>query len=420
MVSATWESDPRSEARKEEDVLTIQEPAPRESLKRSFKPEATKDSGWVSPEEFFRTIRYVTLKMTNGCNLKCSYCNVEADLPTTPRLSMERFKRIAHLLIENTTSPFVMLEFHGGEPLLLSDEWYAEAVGYAAALAKRHGKFIGHPMQTNGTRLTPERLDALLKLNILIGISFDGPPHINDRHRMAGKRVEQTLKLLIERRVDFGLILVLSQSNCFDMSEVMEYFRELGLPGFRVNFMQPQGLGLEHDLLTGSEMFAGMRSIFDHMAETDCSVLEADMQMAVNRFVSGRNPEPQLSCWEHQCQAGRTYVAINCDGDVYSCGTDMFHHRLGHMDEGFSRAHVSQTLCALHHKDPWYIRCFNCEAKKICNQSCPTSDRNNIKYRDAECEYTRLLYSYFVENGSAARKLYETFEKKIPGANFMR
>jgi uncharacterized protein len=400
-------------------AITAELQSPGSAL-RALRPEARKDTGWVSPEQFFRTIRYVTLKTTNGCNLKCSYCNVEADLPSTPRLSMERFKRIADLLIVNSTAPLVMLEFHGGEPLLLSDEWYQEAVGYAASLGRRYGKTVEHPMQTNGTRLTPERLDFLRKLGILVGISFDGPPHINDRHRMAGKRVEKALQLMLERKVDFGLILVLSHSNYADMHEVMEYFRGLGLPGFRVNFMQPQGLGLEHDLLTGREMFTGMKAIFDHMVATDCAVMEADVQMAVNRFISGRYSEPQLSCWEHQCQAGRTYVAINVEGDVHSCGTDMFHHRLGHIDEGFSQEHVSQTLCSLHRKDPWYVKCFGCAARRICNQSCPTSDRNNIRYRDAECEYTRLLYSYFAENAAAVRKVYDTIGRKNPGARFMR
>lgn len=400
--------------------MTALDLLPLQDFRRAARPEARKDAGWVSPEEFFRTIRYVTLKVTNGCNLKCSYCNVEADLPNTPRLSIERYRRIADLLIENSKEPLLNLEFHGGEPLLLSDEWFEEAVGYAAALAKKHGKIVEHPMQTNGTRLTEARLDLLLKLGIRIGISCDGPPEINDRHRMAGKRVEQALKLLIERRVRVGVILVLSQSNCCEMWQVMEYFRGLGLPAFRVNFMQPQGLGLDHDLLTGREMFAGMKAVFDHMAETNCSVVEADMQMAVNRFVSGRYPRPQLSCWEHQCQAGRVYVAINVEGDVYSCGTDMFHHRLGHIDEGFAREHVGQTLCTLHHKDPWYIRCFNCAAKRICNQSCPTSDFNNINYRDAECEYTRLLYSYFVENADVVRRVYETIGKLHPEANDMR
>jgi uncharacterized protein len=391
-----------------------------ENFRPAVRPEAQKDSSWVSPAEFFRTIRYVTLKVTNGCNLKCSYCNVEADLPSTPRLSIERYKQIADLLIENSREKLVALEFHGGEPLLLDDEWFKEAVAYAAALGKKHGKIIGHPMQTNGTRLTEERLDLLLKLGIDIGISCDGPPEINDRHRMAGKRVEKALKLMIERRVPFGLILVLSQSNCSEMREVMEYFGGLGLPGFRVNFMQPQGLGLDHDLLTGQEMFAGMKAVFDHMAETNCSVMEAGIQLAVNRFVAGRDPQPRLSCWEHQCQAGRVYVAINVEGDVYSCGTDMFHHRLGHIDEGFSREHVGQTLCTLHHKDPWYVRCFSCAAKRICNQSCPTSNFNNIQYRDAECEYTRLLYSYFAENSDTVRRVYETIGKWGPEANLMR
>ena len=401
--------------------MTIALESPRlENFRQALRPEARKDTGWVSPEEFFRTIRYVTLKVTNGCNLKCSYCNVEADLPSTPRMSIERYKRIAELLIENSKESSLALEFHGGEPLLLDDEWFKEAVGYAAALGKKHGKVVEHPMQTNGTRLTEDRLDLLLKLGIRVGISCDGTPEINDRHRMAGKRVEQALKLLIKRRIQFGLILVLSQSNCRDMREVMEYFGALGVPGFRVNFMQPQGLGMDHSLLTGPEMFSGMKAVFEHMSETNCSVMEADMQMAVNRFVSGRYPKPQLSCWEHQCQAGRVYVAINIEGDVYSCGTDMFHHRLGHIDEGFSREHVGQTLCTLHHKDPWYIRCFNCAAKRICNQSCPTSNFNNNQYRDAECEYTRLLYSYFAENSDTVRRVYETIGKWGPEANLMR
>jgi uncharacterized protein len=400
--------------------IALEPPPSVDSFRRLARPEARKEAGWVSPPEFFRTIRYVTLKVTNGCNLKCSYCNVEADLPSTPRLSIERYKQIARLLIENSTSPLVALEFHGGEPLLLDDEWFKEAVSYAAALGKKHGKMVQHPMQTNGTRLTKERLELLLELGIQLGISCDGSPEINDRHRMAGKRVEKALQLLVERRAPFGLILVLSQSNCRDMYEVMEWFRAIGVPGFRVNFMQPQGLGLDHDLLTGQEMFTGMRAVFDHMAETDCSVMEAGIQLAVNRFVAGRDPRPRLSCWEHQCQAGRVYVAINVEGAVYSCGTDMFHHRLGHIDEGFSREHVGQTLCTLHHKDPWYIRCFSCAAKRICNQSCPTSNFNNIQYREADCEYTRLLYSYFAENAATVRRVYDTIGRWGPEANLMR
>src|SRR5438045_2247336 len=73
-----------------------------------------KAEGLRSPESFFRDIAYVTLKVTNGCNLKCSYCNVEADHPSTPKMSIETFKRVADLLVENSPYPQVGLEFHGG------------------------------------------------------------------------------------------------------------------------------------------------------------------------------------------------------------------------------------------------------------------------------------------------------------------
>ena len=380
----------------------------------ALRPESIKDIGWVSPEQFFRTIRYVTLKVTNGCNLKCSYCNVDADLPSTPRLSMERYKRVARLLIENSMAPSLSLEFHGGEPLLLSDEWYEEAVNFAAELGRQHGKTLEHPMQTNGTRLTEERLNHLVKLGIKIGISCDGTPHINDRHRMAGNRVDKTLRMMVERNIHCGIILVLSHSNWNEMTEVMNYFQSLGVSGFRVNFMQPQGLGMDHDLLTGEQMFTGIKSVFEHMAATDCAVFEATTQMLLNRFVLGRYAQPHLSCWEHECQAGRIYVAMNLNGDVFSCGTDMMSHRLGHVDEGFSKAHVNQTLCQLHKKDAWYVRCFTCPAKKVCSMSCPTSDHNNINYREAECEYTRRIFQYFQENEAEVQRVHRIIGEKRP------
>ena len=80
----------------------------------------------VTPESFFSAINHVTLKVTNGCNLKCSYCNVEVEPVSAPRMPMLVFKRAADLLIQNSRYSHVGLEFHGGEPLLLEDEWFGK------------------------------------------------------------------------------------------------------------------------------------------------------------------------------------------------------------------------------------------------------------------------------------------------------
>jgi len=347
----------------------------------------------ISPEQFFRDINYVTLKLTNGCNLKCSYCNVEADHPSTPKMSIDVFKRVCDVYIPSSTSKYLGLEFHGGEPLLLPDEWFKEAVGYAGMLARRHGKVMQHPMQTNGTLLSVEREKLLRGLGIDIGFSFDGTPEINDRLRMAGTTVEKTIRRVAASGQRLGLILVLGRHNCNDMFEVMEYFRRSGIDDFRVNFLQPQGWGMQQDVLSADEMFTGMKTIFEHMHDTECSVFEAETEMAVNRMIEGRDKKPGLSCWELECQAGRSYCAVNDKGGVHACGTDMSQHRLGDVFDGFDAGHVKQTLAKLHKKDAWYVRCFDCEAKRICHYSCPTSDFNTPTYRDEACSFTRKIYA---------------------------
>lgn len=382
-------------------------------------PEGTPQVNRVTAEEFFKNIKYVTLKVTNGCNLQCTYCNVEADRPSTPRMSLDVFRRIVDVYVPNSRVPFVGLEFHGGEPLLLPDEWYREAVGYAAEIGQRHGKTVRHPLQTNGTMLTEQRLDALLEMGIQIGFSLDGPPHINDRYRASGNAVQRAIERMRSRDLGFGVILVLSRANCNDMHEVMEYFRDIGVRDYRVNFLQPQGRGVNHDLLTGEEMFCGMRSIFEHMLSTDCSVIEADVQLAVNRFCTGRSSTPPLSCWEHECQAGRNYVAIDYRGYVYACGTDMSNHQLGNIFTGFEPAGVRSTLGSLHRKDPWYVRCFGCNARQICNQSCATSNYNDPTFREAECLYTRLLYSYFTDRSEDVWRLHHALRSRRPQFNTM-
>jgi len=390
-------------------LATFKTGQPQVIVKNNELPE------WITPAQFFSSINYVTLKVTNGCNLKCSYCNVEADHPSTPRLSMEMFKHIADLYIPNTKSPYGGLEFHGGEPLLLSDEWYTEAVGYAQALAKKHKKHIEHPMQTNGTLLDEKRQKHLLDLGIHIGFSFDGTPEINDIYRMAGSKVEATIKRMIKDDKDFGMILVLSRSNHNKMTEIMNYFQKLGIRSYRINPVQPQGWGLDSSLLTAEELTTGMIAVFNHMADTDCSVIEAETMQAVHRMVEGRLDKPPLSCWELECQAGRSYCAVSVKGEVYACGTDMSKHRLGNIYENFNLENISSVRKKLHQKDAWYVRCFGCEAKRICHFSCPTSDFNDIRYRDIACAHTKSIYSYMAENFDKVEKIQRAIKKRIKG-----
>jgi uncharacterized protein len=375
-------------------------------------------------QEFFQRIGYVTLKVTNGCNLHCAYCNVEALTPKTPRMSLERFKQVADLLLANSRLPQLLgLEFHGGEPLLLPDEWFEEAVAYAQAMARQHRKDVEFPLVTNGTLLTEERLLRLHRLGIVFCLSMDGPPTVNDLLRGGGLAVERAVRLFQKHRVPFGVLTVLSRANCRRMGEVMDYFADIGIDNFRANFLQPQGRGTdESQLLTGEEMFEGMRQVLDHMDRTQVKVSEGEMLRVIDQFLRGRDTKPSLSCWGFQCQAGRSYVAVDHRGTIHACGTDLSNHPLGNLDGDLDDAHYQATLNRLHDKGDWVIRCFDCDARQVCRHSCSTSDYNSDTYKEFECRYTKLLYAHLCAHPDQPRRIDRALRARHrppPGSDFV-
>lgn len=360
-------------------------------------------------ERFFENVNNITLKLTPGCNLKCSYCNVEAAGPKTPKMEIGRFKQIADLVIKNTKSPFVGLEFHGGEPLLLPDDWFAEAVTYARRLGREHKKLVNMPMVTNGTMLTEKRLATMLDLGIRVCVSCDGPPEINDELRGGGQRVANALNLLQRRQVGKGVITVMSPANWNRMPEVMDWFSDIGVDDFMINFLQPQGRGVDEDLLNGEQMFVGMRDAFEHMYRTRMSVHEAEVTSRVDRFSRGRDFPPPLACHEFQCQAGRSYIAIDTFGTVHPCGSDVMNHRIGHLDRPYSDRQREASLDRLHDKEGWEMRCFGCNANQICNHSCPTSDKSSMAFKEADCEATKRLWEFFCRNVERVREVHQLY-----------
>jgi uncharacterized protein len=356
--------------------------------------------------DFFQRIGSITLKLTSGCNLHCAYCNVEALTPRTPRMSLERFKQIAELLLVNSRQPFLSLEFHGGEPLLLPDEWFEEAIAYARSLARPYRRDVQFPLMTNATLLTEERLLRLDRLGIGFALSMDGPPGINDLLRGGGLAVERAVRLLRKHRIPFGVTTVLSRANCRRMTEVMDYFADVGIDNFRVNPLQPQGRGNDDSqLLTGEEMFDSMVQVLDHMDRTRVAVEEVDTLLMVDRFLRGRDARPRLSCWEFQCQAGRSYCAIDHQGTIHACGSDVTNHVLGHLDGDIDDAHYEAVLRRLHDKGDWVIRCFDCSARRICHHSCPTSDYNSAAFRENDCRHTKLLYAHLCAHPDKAYRV---------------
>jgi uncharacterized protein len=153
------------------------------------------------------------LKVHSRCDLACDYCYMyrshdqswRAQPRTmTPATLARTAERIAeHLSAHGVTEAGAVL--HGGEPLLIGDESLARTVRTLRA-AVGDGVRLHLSLQTNGLRLTEQRLDLLGELEVTVGVSTDGGRVAHDRHRRGADgrgshaRVEAALRRLGSER----------------------------------------------------------------------------------------------------------------------------------------------------------------------------------------------------------------------------
>jgi MoaA/NifB/PqqE/SkfB family radical SAM enzyme len=124
-------------------------------------------------------------EFTRRCNLRCRMCQNITFLKTVPsqdqakgELTAEEWKNIIDQI-----SPFSLITFTGGEPLVRTD--FFEVLGYASKNTRTHylsnGTKFDESVARNSVELAP-RVIGGKGLNFL-GISLDGPKEVHDRIR---------------------------------------------------------------------------------------------------------------------------------------------------------------------------------------------------------------------------------------------
>jgi len=166
------------------------DPAPAETVHpdwphRSLDVAALRAEGW-RPTPF----REFVLKVHQRCNLACDYCYVyeHADQTWRSRATVmpgHVVEAAARRIGEHAAAhrlDRVRLVLHGGEPLLAGPERLRSMVATLRA-GLPDGCTASFGVQTNGTLLDEAMLDVLREQSVSVGVSLDGPPAANDRHR---------------------------------------------------------------------------------------------------------------------------------------------------------------------------------------------------------------------------------------------
>lgn len=197
------------------------------------------------------SLRQVIIKLSQTCNIDCSYCYVyhmgdESWRKRPKQISItvidELVKKIhKHCNLYNLE--YFHVELHGGEPLLVGKKkinYLLESIKFLKI--NTHFTFS---IQTNGLLLDSEWVILFQKYSVNIGISIDGPVIYTDQYRKFKSGLGTLEKLLhiidkIKREIPSfkpGVLCVLNKNS--NVPKLIDWFFEKGFHSF--DFLLPSG-----------------------------------------------------------------------------------------------------------------------------------------------------------------------------------
>ena len=123
--------------------------------------------------------------LTEQCNLRCTYCCYSGEYKNNRShgihsMTQNDIDLILDFIQQETTQRPIRIAFYGGEPLL-----HFSLIEYAVKRGReRWQSEVAFSISTNGTLLTPEKVDWLVANNVELAISIDGTETFHNHNRV--------------------------------------------------------------------------------------------------------------------------------------------------------------------------------------------------------------------------------------------
>ncbi|MHA1754351.1 MAG: radical SAM protein [Candidatus Odinarchaeia archaeon] len=389
----------------------------------------------------------IVWNVTRKCNLKCKHCYENAGRADPDELTTEEALKVIDKLAD---AGVVILAFSGGEPTIRKD--ILKLIHHA------HSRGMYVACATNA--LTFSNRDIVKKFKRagleFAQISLDGlDPKTHDEFRGVKGAFEKTVQG-IKNCVAEGLFVEVATTathyNYKEIPELIKFVDKLGADWFMVYNFVPTGRGVDiiNQDLTPEEREELLQTLWDALNDPQIKVnclstapqfariAQEDVQRKMGVSMSGVNGQCEevvvpthfynpsfsgklknLASFIGGCGAGRFYMAIEPNGDLYPCV--FFPHekavKVGNIKrDDFTELWVkSRVLLESRNKDILKDNCGSCEFRYTCG-GCRARAYNYFKdltAPDPGCirnkEYWEKLKA----------KLSTEFEKEIVGPDIL-
>ena len=366
-------------------------------------------------EKLIETVKpsMLYLLLTDGCNLKCRYCF--EDVPKiigkfTPKMmSLDNTKKalnyFAKLIAKyGIKEQQTIIHLYGGEPMM-NPEAVKTAVLHSQKL-KRQGLLSNDceiAIVTNGTLIDENFAKFFAENNVTVGLSIDGPKHINNAYRVAKdnqinvfEKIKICYNFLQKHGVKIGFSATISPAAIENFDEVLDFFvNDIGISdGICFNILHYNPL-IRVDAEYFEKTAKSLIKAFKFFREK--GIYEERMMRKAKSFAF---KEPIFS----DCGVNGGQIVIAPDGKVGVCH-DFIKPRKYFGNDIQSDPNYDPFEAGLYNewknRSPFFMKqCYDCEAIAICGGGCPasielhTGSRWNVDERI--CPHSKLTLEWLI------------------------
>lgn len=301
--------------------------------------------------------RFLVLLVTTRCNLSCRYCSMDAgnsgeDMPIKTALE-------AIDVFLAGCGPSVV-QFSGGEPLL--------AYGLIREIVRlRPWGNLRFALQTNGVMLDEEKLLFLARNGVGLGVSLDGVPAVNERHRGETRQVLRALELTERLGIGVNLTVVLTKNSVARLPEFLMLCARLRtVRTINLDLLRQVGRATMSDDMPTCEQ---MEAVVPQISRTlDFINRWRRPQLNVREFDQIGSRLSSRKSTRYCLGAQGAYAVVTPCGDVYPCASFLgrSEYLVGSVKD--LRPIKLQELTA-----DWGLpeTCRSCPARFACRGGCP-------------------------------------------------
>jgi His-Xaa-Ser repeat-associated upstream radical SAM protein len=190
--------------------------------------------------------------LTIRCNQNCVYCQASARECNAAQFDMKKsdLSKAINLMFK-TPSPFITMEFQGGEPTLMP-ELLLYAIQEAENRNKIHNKQITYVLCTNSINLTDPILGICRDYKVLVSTSLDGPECLHNRNRGKTDSFQKVIAGINKARTTLGhdrvsALMTTSEYSLQQPRKIIDSYLDNGFHSIFLRPLNPYGLATEND-----------------------------------------------------------------------------------------------------------------------------------------------------------------------------